>query len=150
MTVPAATSNARRAKAGPPTRHQLALMIWVAVFPTLTVLNLALGDWLATLSGAAHVRSRDRGRSGRHLRADAATAQAAGPPVEPGNRQRLNDAGTGVARHPQKPARHVWERLGPSAARAPVPPPRRRSRATPATASASAPPSAPRSDWSST
>jgi antibiotic biosynthesis monooxygenase (ABM) superfamily enzyme len=50
MTVPAATSNVRPAKAGPPTKHQLALMIWVAVFPTLTVLNLALGDWLATLT----------------------------------------------------------------------------------------------------
>jgi antibiotic biosynthesis monooxygenase (ABM) superfamily enzyme len=25
-------------------------MIWVAVFPTLTVLNLALGDWLGTLT----------------------------------------------------------------------------------------------------
>jgi antibiotic biosynthesis monooxygenase (ABM) superfamily enzyme len=24
-------------------------MIWIAVFPTLTVLNLALGDWLHTL-----------------------------------------------------------------------------------------------------
>jgi antibiotic biosynthesis monooxygenase (ABM) superfamily enzyme len=24
-------------------------MIWLAVFPTLTVLNLALGDWLKTL-----------------------------------------------------------------------------------------------------
>ena len=34
----------------PPSRHQLALMIWLAVFPTLTVLNLTLGDWLATLS----------------------------------------------------------------------------------------------------
>ena len=34
----------------PPTKHQLALMIWVAVFPTLTVLNLALGGWLHTLS----------------------------------------------------------------------------------------------------
>ena len=33
----------------PPTKHQLALMIWVAVFPTLTVLNLALGDTLADL-----------------------------------------------------------------------------------------------------
>jgi antibiotic biosynthesis monooxygenase (ABM) superfamily enzyme len=33
----------------PPTRHQLALMIWVAVFPTLTVLNLVLGDSLASL-----------------------------------------------------------------------------------------------------
>ena len=34
----------------PPSRHQLALMIWLAVFPTLTALNLILGDWLATLS----------------------------------------------------------------------------------------------------
>jgi antibiotic biosynthesis monooxygenase (ABM) superfamily enzyme len=33
----------------PPTKHQLALMIWVAVFPTLTVLNLAFGDTLAGL-----------------------------------------------------------------------------------------------------
>ena len=33
----------------PPSKHQLALMIWLAVFPTLTVLNLALGDWLKTL-----------------------------------------------------------------------------------------------------
>ncbi len=33
----------------PPTKHQLALMIWVAVFPTLTVLNLGLGGLLADL-----------------------------------------------------------------------------------------------------
>ena len=33
----------------PPTKHQLALMIWIAVFPTLTVLNLALGDTLSQL-----------------------------------------------------------------------------------------------------
>jgi antibiotic biosynthesis monooxygenase (ABM) superfamily enzyme len=33
----------------PPTKHQLALMIWVAVFPTLTVINLAAGDRLAGL-----------------------------------------------------------------------------------------------------
>jgi antibiotic biosynthesis monooxygenase (ABM) superfamily enzyme len=33
----------------PPTKHQLALMIWVAVFPTLTVLNLAFGDTLGQL-----------------------------------------------------------------------------------------------------
>lgn len=38
------------AKPGPPTKHQLALMIWVAVFPTLTVLNLVLGDWLSTMN----------------------------------------------------------------------------------------------------
>jgi antibiotic biosynthesis monooxygenase (ABM) superfamily enzyme len=33
----------------PPTQHQLALMIWVAVFPTLTVINLAFGSTLAHL-----------------------------------------------------------------------------------------------------
>lgn len=37
-------------KVGPPTKHQLALMIWVAVFPTLTVLNLLLSDFLADLN----------------------------------------------------------------------------------------------------
>ncbi len=46
MTTPTPTS--RRAE--PPTKHQLALMIWLAVFPTLTVLNLVLGDWLSTLT----------------------------------------------------------------------------------------------------
>ena len=35
---------------GPPTKHQLALMIWLAVFPTLTVLNLTIGPWLADLA----------------------------------------------------------------------------------------------------
>ena len=35
----------------PPPKHQLALMIWVAVFPTLTVLNLLFGDSLADLPG---------------------------------------------------------------------------------------------------
>jgi antibiotic biosynthesis monooxygenase (ABM) superfamily enzyme len=33
----------------PPSKHQLAVMIWLAVFPTLTALNLALGDWLSDL-----------------------------------------------------------------------------------------------------
>lgn len=33
----------------PPSKHQLALMIWIAVFPTLTVLNLTLGGWLSQL-----------------------------------------------------------------------------------------------------
>ena len=37
-------------RVAPPTKHQLALMIWLCVFPTLTVINLALGDWLRTLS----------------------------------------------------------------------------------------------------
>ncbi len=35
---------------GPPTKHQLALMIWLCVFPTLTVINLALSDWLRPMS----------------------------------------------------------------------------------------------------
>jgi antibiotic biosynthesis monooxygenase (ABM) superfamily enzyme len=34
----------------PPTKHQLVLMIWLCVFPTLTVINLAFGDWLGTMS----------------------------------------------------------------------------------------------------
>ena len=34
----------------PPSRHQLAVMIWLAVFPTLTALNLVLGGWLGELS----------------------------------------------------------------------------------------------------
>ncbi|HQR27493.1 MAG TPA: hypothetical protein PLP61_10685 [Nocardioides sp.] len=32
---------------GPPTKHQLALMIWIAVFPTLTLLNVTIGPWLS-------------------------------------------------------------------------------------------------------
>jgi antibiotic biosynthesis monooxygenase (ABM) superfamily enzyme len=35
---------------GPPSRHALALMIWLCVFPTLTVINLALADWLRPMS----------------------------------------------------------------------------------------------------
>ena len=35
---------------GQPSKHQLAVMIWVAVFPTLTVLNLTIGPWLADLN----------------------------------------------------------------------------------------------------
>jgi antibiotic biosynthesis monooxygenase (ABM) superfamily enzyme len=35
---------------GPPSKHQLAVMIWVAVFPTLTVLNLTIGPWLADVN----------------------------------------------------------------------------------------------------
>jgi antibiotic biosynthesis monooxygenase (ABM) superfamily enzyme len=46
MTTPSFTTT----EAGPPTQHQLAMMIWLAVFPTLTVLNLALGDWIHTMS----------------------------------------------------------------------------------------------------
>ena len=41
--------NPRPAVVGPPSKHQLALMIWIAVFPTLTVLNLVLSDTLKDL-----------------------------------------------------------------------------------------------------
>ena len=34
----------------PPSKHQLAFMIWLCVFPTLTAINLAFGDRLRTLS----------------------------------------------------------------------------------------------------
>jgi antibiotic biosynthesis monooxygenase (ABM) superfamily enzyme len=34
----------------PPGKHQLALMIWLCVFPTLTVINLAFADWLRPMS----------------------------------------------------------------------------------------------------
>jgi antibiotic biosynthesis monooxygenase (ABM) superfamily enzyme len=33
----------------PPSRHQLALMIWLCVFPTLTLINVTLSDWLAPM-----------------------------------------------------------------------------------------------------
>ena len=39
----------KRTPVRPPTKHELALMIWVAVFPTLTVINLLAGGWLRTL-----------------------------------------------------------------------------------------------------
>ncbi|MGW7265189.1 hypothetical protein [Streptomyces sp. NPDC054842] len=35
-------SATRPARVGPPPRHHMALMIWLAVFPTLTVLQLLL------------------------------------------------------------------------------------------------------------
>jgi antibiotic biosynthesis monooxygenase (ABM) superfamily enzyme len=47
---PTPDSNPGRVKPGPATKHQLAVMIWLAVFPTLTVLNLVLGNWLGTLN----------------------------------------------------------------------------------------------------
>jgi len=44
-------SNTTAAKrVGPPTKHQLALIIWLAVFQTFTVLSLTLGDWLRPMS----------------------------------------------------------------------------------------------------
>jgi len=37
-------------RVGPPSRHQMALMIWIAVFPTLTALNFLLHGLLAGTS----------------------------------------------------------------------------------------------------
>jgi antibiotic biosynthesis monooxygenase (ABM) superfamily enzyme len=36
-------------KVPPPTKHQLALMIWLCVFPTLTAINVAFAAWLGPL-----------------------------------------------------------------------------------------------------
>jgi antibiotic biosynthesis monooxygenase (ABM) superfamily enzyme len=44
------SNTASTPRPAPPSKHQLALMIWLAVFPTLTALNLALGDWLRPMS----------------------------------------------------------------------------------------------------
>ena len=44
------TAAATNARLAPPSKHQLALMIWLAVFPTLTALNLVLGDQLSDLA----------------------------------------------------------------------------------------------------
>ena len=44
------TPAAQPAAIPPPSKHHLGVMIWLSVFPTLTVINLALGDWLKTLS----------------------------------------------------------------------------------------------------
>src|SRR3954467_12465892 len=44
------TTQHQPARVPPPNKHQLALMIWLCVFPTLTVINLALGDWLRPMS----------------------------------------------------------------------------------------------------
>ena len=43
------TTDNTPARVPPPTKHQLALMIWLCAFPTLTVINLAFGDWLRTM-----------------------------------------------------------------------------------------------------
>lgn len=48
--LPPGPSAAASPRVAPPSKHQLALMIWLAVFPTLTVLNLALGSWLGMLT----------------------------------------------------------------------------------------------------
>ena len=48
--IPTASTTPTAVRVSPPSKHQLALMIWLCVFPTLTAINLALGDWLAPMS----------------------------------------------------------------------------------------------------
>jgi antibiotic biosynthesis monooxygenase (ABM) superfamily enzyme len=43
-------ATARSCRWSSATEHQLALTIWLTVFPTLAVLNLVLGDWLTPMS----------------------------------------------------------------------------------------------------
>ncbi|MEO3936602.1 hypothetical protein V3N99_07550 [Dermatophilaceae bacterium Soc4.6] len=47
---PTTSTSTTPPRPGPPSKHQLALMIWLAVFPTLTIINLTLGDWLRPLN----------------------------------------------------------------------------------------------------
>lgn len=44
------TSDPQPQRIPPPSKHQLAFMIWLCVFPTLTVINVAAGAWLGTMS----------------------------------------------------------------------------------------------------
>jgi antibiotic biosynthesis monooxygenase (ABM) superfamily enzyme len=44
------TTQHQPARISPPTKHQLAFMIWLCVFPTLTAINLVFGDQLRTMS----------------------------------------------------------------------------------------------------
>jgi len=44
------TDERHRPQIPPPSKHQLALMIWLCVFPTLTAINLAFSDWLRPMS----------------------------------------------------------------------------------------------------
>lgn len=46
MSDPASRPGSPAPSAAAPTKHQLALMIWIAVFPTLIVLNLTIAPLL--------------------------------------------------------------------------------------------------------
>jgi len=43
------TTDSPPARVPPPSKHHLAVMIWLCVFPTLTALNLAFGNWLGSM-----------------------------------------------------------------------------------------------------
>ena len=78
------TTEAPTAALSPPSKHQLAFMIWLAVFPTLTVINLLFGSWLGTLSPVVRtfVLATVR-RADRDLRADAPPTPAPPAPDHP-------------------------------------------------------------------
>ena len=44
------SNDSHRPQIPPPSKHQLALMIWLCVFPTLTAINVVFGDWLRAMS----------------------------------------------------------------------------------------------------
>jgi antibiotic biosynthesis monooxygenase (ABM) superfamily enzyme len=44
------TTESSPGRTPPPGKHELALMIWLCVFPTLTAINLAFADWLRPLT----------------------------------------------------------------------------------------------------
>lgn len=47
--MPTESIDEHASQVSPPNKHQLAVMIWMAVFPTLTFINLAFDDWLGNL-----------------------------------------------------------------------------------------------------
>ncbi len=60
------------ARVSPPSKHQLAVMIWLCVFPTLTAINLAFARLAPTdVAGAPHLRPRNDRGADRDLRTDA-------------------------------------------------------------------------------
>lgn len=48
--MPAESIDEHALPVSPPNKHQLAVMIWMAVFPTLTFINLAFDGWLGNLN----------------------------------------------------------------------------------------------------
>src|SRR3954471_17089915 len=67
-------------RVGPPTKHQLAVMIWVAVSPTFTLLNLTNRTPTEGLHPRVpHLRAGHRRRADRHLRRHAQAAPCPRP-----------------------------------------------------------------------
>ena len=61
----------------PPSTHQLAFMIWLCVFPTLTADQPGIrGLAPADVARGSHLRARDHRRADRDLRIDAVRTQA--------------------------------------------------------------------------